>query len=215
MSNYLVVLFKNKKKKKIIKKFVTLSRAKNYFEELINKSNEVIFEVLVENGKDCKFELALIEMSSNQNAPVYMTDDFGRNVKVKLEENNMSISSIKPYKEEDLIYDVGNKKKITTQEFIKRYLRGDGLKMISVLNNKIILQRDEKIDLFSLKNESECSRFIDCLSSYFFKIKRGDCLFIKDYSSPQRKYLYELLESNGFDKKVLYRKFTTYPSSRT
>ena len=215
MSNYLVVLFKNKKKKKIIKKFVTLSRAKNYFEELINKSNEVIFEVLVENGKDCKFELALIEMSSNQNAPVYMTDDFGRNVKVKLEENNMSISSIKPYKEEDLIYDVGNKKKITTQEFIKRYLRGDGLKMISVLNNKIILQRDEKIDLFSLKNESECSRFIDCLSSYFFKIKKGDCLFIKDYSSPQRKYLYELLESNGFDKKVLYRKFTTYPSSRT
>ena len=215
MSNYLVVLFKNKKKKKIIKKFVTLSRAKNYFEELINKSNEVIFEVLVENGKDCKFELALIEMSSNQNAPVYMTDDFGRNVKVKLEENNMSISSIKPYKEEDLIYDVGNKKKITTQEFIKRYLKGDGLKMISVLNNKIILQRDEKIDLFSLKNESECSRFIDCLSSYFFKIKRGDCLFIKDYSSPQRKYLYELLESNGFDKKVLYRKFTTYPSSRT
>jgi hypothetical protein len=210
-----VVLFKNKKKKKIIKKFVTLSRAKNYFEELINKSNEVIFEVLVENGKDCKFELALVEMSSNQNAPVYMTDDFGRNVKVKLEENNMSISSIKPYKEEDLIYDVGNKKKITTQEFIKRYLRGDGLKMISVLNNKIILQRDEKIDLFSLKNESECSRFIDCLSSYFFKIKRGDCLFIKDYSSPQRKYLYELLESNGFDKKVLYRKFTTYPSSRT
>jgi hypothetical protein len=210
-----VVLFKNKKKKKIIKKFVTLSRAKNYFEELINKSNEVIFEVLVENGKDCKFELALIEMSSNQNAPVYMTDDFGRNVKVKLEENNMSISSIKPYKEEDLIYDVGNKKKITTQEFIKRYLRGDGLKMISVLNNKIILQRDEKIDLFSLKNESECSRFIDCLSSYFFKIKKGDCLFIKDYSSPQRKYLYELLESNGFDKKVLYRKFTTYPSSRT
>jgi len=215
MSNYLVVLFKNKKKKKIIKKFVTLSRAKNYFEELINKSNEVIFEVLVENGKDCKFELALIEMSSNQNAPVYMTDDFGRNVKVKLEENNMSISSIKPYKEEDLIYDVGNKKKITTQEFIKRYLKGDGLKMISVLNNKIILQRDEKIDLFSLKNEPECSRFIDCLSSYFFKIKRGDCLFIKDYSSPQRKYLYELLESNGFDKKVLYRKFTTYPSPRT
>jgi hypothetical protein len=23
--------------------------------------------------------------------------------------------------------------------------------------------------------------------------------------------LYSLLESNGFDKKVLYRKFTTYP----
>ena len=211
MSNYLVVLFKNKKKKKIIKKFITLSRAKNYFDGLIEKSNEVIFEVLVENGKECKFELGLISLSVNQSSPVYMTDEFGRSIKVKLEENGMSILHLKPYRDEDLIYDVKNKKKITTQEFIKRYLKGNGLKMVSVLNNKVILQRDEKIDLFSLKNESECSRFVECLSSYFFKIKRGDCLFIKDCSSPQRKYLYELLESNGFDKKVLYRKFTTYP----
>ena len=211
MSNYLVVLFKNKKKKKIIKKFVTLSRAKNYFDGLIEKSNEVIFEVLVENGKECKFELGLISLSVNQSSPVYMTDEFGRSIKVKLDENGMSILHLKPFRDEDLIYDVRNKKKITTQEFIKRYLKGDGLNMVSVLNNKVILQRDEKIDLFSLKNESECSRFVECLSSYFFKIKRGDCLFIKDCSSPQRKYLYELLESNGFDKKVLYRKFTTYP----
>ena len=211
MSNYLVVLFKNKKKKKIIKKFITLSRAKNYFDGLIEKSNEVIFEVLVENGKECKFELGLISLTTNQSSPVYMTDEFGRSIKVKLEENGMSILNLKPFRDEDLIYDVRNKKKITTQEFIKRYLKGDGLKMVSVLNNKVILQRDEKIDLFSLKNESECSRFVECLSSYFFKIKRGDCLFIKDCSSPQRKYLYELLESNGFDKKVLYRKFTTYP----
>ena len=211
MSNYLVVLFKNKKKKKIIKKFVTLSRAKNYFDGLIEKSNEVIFEVLVENGKECKFELGLISLTTNQSSPVYMTDEFGRSIKVKLEENGMSILNLKPFRDEDLIYDVRNKKKITTQEFIKRYLKGDGLKMVSVLNNKVILQRDEKIDLFSLKNESECSRFVECLSSYFFKIKRGNCLFIKDCSSPQRKYLYELLESNGFDKKVLYRKFTTYP----
>ena len=211
MSNYLIVLFKNKKKKKIIKKFITLSRAKNYFDGLIEKSNEVIFEVLVENGKECKFELGLISLSVNQSSPVYMTDEFGRSIKVKLEENGMSILNLKPFRDEDLIYDVKNKKKITTQEFIKRYLKGDGLKMVSVLNNKVILQRDEKIDLFSLKNEYECSRFVECLSSYFFKIKRGDCLFIKDCSSPQRKYLYELLESNGFDKKVLYRKFTTYP----
>jgi hypothetical protein len=211
MANYLIVLFKNKTRKKIIKKFITLSRAKNYFKQLINDSNDVIFEVLVENGKECKFELALIELSTNQSTPVYMTDEFGRSVKIKLEDDGMSILSINPYKEEDLIYDVKNKSKITSQEFIKRYLKSDGLKMISVLNNKVILQKDEEIELFSLKNESECSRFVDSLSSYFFKIKRGDCLFIKDYSSPQRKYLYSLLESKGFNKKVLYRKFTTYP----
>jgi hypothetical protein len=212
MANYLIVLFKNKKRKRIIKKFVTLSRAKNLYKELINESKDVIFEVLVENGKECKFELGLVENRTNQSAPVYMTDEYGRSVKVKLEEDGMSLLEITPYREEELIYDVQNKIKITSQELIKKYFKGDGLKMLSVLNNKAILQKDEETYLFSLKNESECSRFVDCLSSYFFKTKRGDCLFVKDYSSAQRKYLYNLLELNGFDKKVLYRKFTTYPS---
>jgi hypothetical protein len=168
MANYLVVLFKNKTRKKIIKKFITLSRAKNCFKQLIKESDDVIFEVLVENGKECRFELGLIEMSVYQSAPVYMTDEFGRSVKVRLEVSGMSILSINPYKEEDLIYDVRNKTKITAQEFIKKYLKGDGLKMVSVLNNKVILQKDEEINLFSLKNESECTRFVESLSSYFF-----------------------------------------------
>lgn len=213
MENYLVVLFKNKKRKRIIKKFVTLSRAKSFYENLIEKSNEVIFEVLVENAKECKFELGLIDINPNQSAPIYMTDEYGRNIKVKLEDNTgMSIIKMSPYRQEELIYDVETNRKITSNDLIKKYLKGDGLKMVSVLNNKIVVQKDEIIKLFSLKNEQESSRFVDCLSAHFFKIKRGDCLFIKDYSSPQRKYLYSLLESNGFDKKVLYRKFTTYPS---
>ena len=212
MENYLVVLFKNKKRKRIIKKFVTLSRAKSFFNKLMDKSNDVIFDVVIENASECKLELGLLQNSTNQSSPVYITDDFGRTIRVKLEDSGMSMLQMSPYKQEELIYDIQKKKKINTQELIKTYLKTDGLKMISVLNNKIVVQKDEIINLFSLKNESEASRFIDCLSSYFFKIKRGDCLFIKDYSSPQRKYLYELLESNGFDKKVLYRKFTTYPS---
>jgi hypothetical protein len=193
MANYLVVLFKNKKRKRIIKKFVTLSRAKKLHNQLINESKEVIFEVLVENGKECKFELGLIENKTNQSAPVYMTDDFGRSVKVKLEDSGMSLLEIIPYREEELIYDVQTKKKITSQELVKKYFKTDGLKMLSVLNNKAILQKDEEIYLFSLKNESECSRFVDSLSSHFFKTKRGDCLFIKDYSSSQRKYCIESL----------------------
>jgi hypothetical protein len=212
MENYLVVLFKNKKRKRIIKKFITLSRAESFFNTLIIESDEVIFNVLIKNTKDCKLELSLVELSTNQSSPVYITDEYGRNVRVKLEDSGMSILKIKPYREEELIFDIQKKKKITTKDLIKTYLKTDGLKMISVLNNKIVLQKDEDIKLFSLKNEKESSRFIDCLSLYFFKINRSDCLFIKDYSSPQRKYLYSLLESNGFDKKILYRKFTTYPS---
>jgi hypothetical protein len=153
-------------------------------------------------------------MSSKQLVPVYMTDEFGRNVKVKLDEDGMTLFKIQPYKKEETVFDIRTGKKITMSDLIKKYLRGDGLKMISVLNNKIVLQEDEKIHLFTLKSESESSRFVDCMSLHFFKIKRGDCLFVKDYSTAQRKYLYSLLESNGIDKKILYRKFTTLPPSK-
>ena len=202
-------MFKNKKRKKIINKFVTFSRAKQYYDKLLKESNDVIFNVEIENGLDTRYELGLIELSDNQLIPVYMTDEYGRSSKVKLEGDGMTLFNIGYYKKEERIYDLTKNKKITTQQLIKTYLKGDGLKMISSLNNKIIVQEDEKINLFTLKSEFESLRFIDSLSSYFFKIKRGDCLFVKDHSSAQRKYLFSMLESYGIDKKILYRKFTS------
>jgi hypothetical protein len=210
MENYMVVLFKDKTKKKIIKKFITFKKAKSFYDDLLKKSNEVIFNVEVEAGRDCKYEVGIVELSSKQLVPVYMTDEFGRSIKVKLNEDGMTLFQISPYKKEELIYDIKEGKKITVQDLIKKYMRGDGLKMVSVLNNKIVVQEEEKINLFTLKSEKESSRLVDCMSLHFFKIKRGDCLFIKDTSSAQKKYLYNLLESNGIDKKLLYRKFTTY-----
>jgi hypothetical protein len=136
MENYLVVLFKNKKKKKIIKKFITFNRTKLFYDNLIKESQEVIFNVEVESGEECKYEIGLVEMSGKQLVPVYMTDEFGRSIKVKLDDEGMTLLQISQYKKEELIYDVKESKKITVQELIKKYLRGDGMKMVSVLNKK-------------------------------------------------------------------------------
>ena len=53
MGNYIVVLFKNKKKKKIIKKFITFNRAKLFYDKLVSESQEVIFDFEVEAGIVC------------------------------------------------------------------------------------------------------------------------------------------------------------------
>ena len=214
MENYIVVLFKNKIRKRIINKFITFKKAKLFYNKLMTESDSVIFNVQFENGKESNFELGIVELSKNKLLPIYLTDEMGRSIRVKLDEDNMTLSQISQYKKEELLYDLQTKNKITTQEIIKKYLKGDGLKMISVLNNKIVLQIEEEVLLFSLKSESESSRFVDCLSLHFFKTKRGDCLFVKDYSLAQRKYMYNLLESKGIDKKILYRKFTTFPRSK-
>ena len=82
--------------------------------------------------------------------------------------------------------------------------------MISKLNNKIIIQNNEKIHLFSLKTEEDSNRLIDTLSEYMINQERIDCILIKDGSKEQKKYMYDLLSKNGYDKLILYRKFTTY-----
>jgi hypothetical protein len=211
MDNYIVVLFKNKHKKKILKRFITEERAYGFFSKMIKKSEDIIFGVNYENGKKVEYEIAVIQKSSKSNIPTYLTDNLGRNIRIKLEDNDMIISQIKPYKKEEKIFDLKTNRKITVPEFIKKYLKTDTLKVISVLNNKIIVQKDDDINLFSLKNEDESLRFLTCLSNHFFKTKRSDCLFVNDTSTPQKKYLLNLLENNGFDKKILYRKHTTHP----
>jgi len=208
---YYVVLFKNKTRKKIIKKFSNFKNAEKFYTELTKKSSEVIFSKKIENGFECDYELGLLQNKSNDIFDVYKNDELGRNIQVVLEDPNYDLLKIIDYRVEEQIYDIQTSKKILTEIFIKNYLKGDGLKMISTLNNKIIVQLDEKCNLFSVKSSEEARRYIDSLSQHFYNINRKDCMFVKDESTAQKKYLFELLFNLGVDKKILYRQYTTHP----
>ena len=211
MAQYIVVVFKNKLRKKIIKKFQKGKSAKKFFDDLIKENSKIIFPTVFVNGGESDYEIGILEKNSNRLIPTYITDDFGRSKKVKLEDSNYTILEIHSYKVPETILDISKKKKITVEYFLSRYMPKTTMKVMSVLNNKVILQNDDQIFLFSLKSETESLRFLNCISQFFFKEKRGDCIFVSDTSSPQRKYLLSYLESKGFDKKMLYRKFTTHP----
>jgi hypothetical protein len=213
MSNYIVVLFKNKTKKKIINKFVTYKKAKETFDNLIKESESIVFEKKIENGKQCSFDLAILEKKGNKLFPIYVTDELGRNIKIDFDDPEWNIVKLSPYSLEDKIQDYQTSNRISYSELEKKYLSKDGLKMLSMLNNKVVLQLDSKTYLFSLKNESDCLRFLNSLEEYYFSINRSDVLIVKNVSSPNKKYLYHLLEEQGFDKNFLYRKETTYPHS--
>ena len=51
MSQFLIVLFKNKLKKKIIKKFQIGKSAMNFYDKLISENENVIFEREIENAE--------------------------------------------------------------------------------------------------------------------------------------------------------------------
>lgn len=207
----MVVLFKDKEKRKIINKFLTDKRAQKYYEKLIKESDEVLFDMKYENGFECKYELGLIQYGSSKKQSFFVRDEYGRQVKVELEDEDHTILKISNYRIEEYIYDYQTKKKITSKDLIKKYLPKVGLKLISKLNNKIVIQNDDEFNLFTLKNNEDSDRFLETLTEYFRKEKRIDCILVKDTSTVQRKYLYDLLITKGFQRSYLFRQSTTHP----
>lgn len=209
--NYMVVLFKDKEKRKIINKFLTDKRAQKYYEKLIKESDEVLFEMKYENGFECKYELGLIQYGSDKKQSFFVRDEYGRQVKIELENDDHTILKISNYRIEEYIHDYQTKKKITAKELIKKYLPKVGFKLISKINNKIVIQNDDDFKLFTLKNTEDSDRFLETLSEYFRKEKRIDCILVKDTSTIQRKYLYDILITKGFKRSYLFRQSTTHP----
>lgn len=206
---YLIVLFKNKERKKIIKKFKTFENAKKFYDKMI-KENTIVFNKEVENGKDCFFELGLMEKDSINFDSYFIKDSLGRQVKVDLDDPEYKLISVSNYFVEEFIYDIQNNEKISFEKFIKSYLPKNKIRLISKLNNKIIVQDDELFYLFSLKSDLDCARFLNILQDYMFENNLSQSLIVFDTSKPQKKYLYNLLKENGFDSSILYRKSTTY-----
>jgi len=208
--NFLVVLFKDKLKKKIINKFITQKKASEFYKKLLQKSEKVIFEKSFENGVPSEYELALISKKNGKTENVFIKDSMGRQKRVELEDDEYTILKISNYKLADKILDLSNNKKITCEDFIKKYLPKNNITMVSSLNNKIVVQNDDRLNLFTLKTISDSWNFIDSLSKYFLTENRNDCIFVKDISTTQRKYLYELLVEKGYSKSYLQRHSTTH-----
>ena len=164
-----------------------------------------------ENAEYCIHELAVLTTVKDYQLPLFVTDEYGRSEKVFLEgETPYTFLDIKTYHIEEKIYDWQTDEKITLDELIKKYCPKSNFKSISTLNNKLVVQIDEDFKLFSLKNIDDCQRLIGIMESHFMNLGRRDAMFIRDTSTTQRKWLYNVLEEKGFDRKKLYRQSTTY-----
>ena len=211
MSNsYLIVLFKNKIKRKIIKSYSTEKNALVKFKELIKKNDEVIFEKRVENACDVNFEVGLLTNKTNTQKSLFIVDDIGRNNLVSLENPEYVFLNIKQYKVEETVFDWQRQGKISIGRLLGLYCKKKDFKSIYTLHNKLCIQVETDVSIFSLKNSDESERLLNTLETYFRDNGRSDAMFIKDVSSAQRKWIYQTLEDKGFNKKRLYRLKTTF-----
>ena len=164
----------------------------------------------MENATKTDYEIALLSCIDETQLQMFKQDDLGRNVKIELSDSDYKIIKIEKFNLPEKIYDWSENKRVDFDFIIQKYFKEKTLKNIFTINNKLIIQVDENINLFSLKNSSESHRLLDTLQEYMVSQKRMDSIFVKDLDNIQRKYLYSILEKNGIDKKKLYRQTTTF-----
>jgi hypothetical protein len=209
--NFSVIIFKNNKKRKILKCFVREQKAIEFYEKKVKESSEILFEKQFENGSKCNYKIILTSKVCELDKLHYL-DDLGRNISIDPKiSDNLYIKKIDMFKKEEKIYDVQENKKISFSKFSKKYLDKEKTIMISKLNNKVVVQDDDNYSLFSLKTEDECERFLKTVES---KVEKKNFIIVRDFTSPQKKYLYDLLVEKGYDIDFLYRTSTTHPKGR-
>jgi hypothetical protein len=209
--NFSVIIFKNNKKRKILKSFVREQKAIEFYEKKVKESSEILFEKQFENGSKCNYKIILTSKVCELEK-LYYTDEIGRNISIDPKiSDNLYIKKIDMFNKEEKLYDVQENQKITFNKFVKKYLNKDKTIMISKLNNKVVVQDDDNYYLFSLKTENDCERFLKIIES---KVEKKNFIIVRDFTSPQRKYLYDLLVEKGYDIDFLYRTSTTHPKGR-
>ena len=204
-----IILFKNNKKKKVLKTFKTEKKANDFFNKLIEVSEKVKFREEFNSGSEVEYNLGIIgDKVILEN--IFYKDELGRTIYINPRVGDNYIQNIKNYNKEELIFDFQTKRKISYDTLVKTYFKNSEVYLISKLNNKIVVQNQTVINIFSLKNEYDSSRIIDILQ----KDLVGKSIVSKDTNTIHRKYIYSLLVDKGFKKDYLYRKSTTHPRQK-
>ena len=152
-NKYKIVLFKNGERTKVF--FSSNSKKsilKKYNKLIEEKKPKFITEYV--SRKKVMFELAIITTEKSDKS-IFVKDSVGRTKKVSLGESSYHIIKLLPYWKEEKIYDHQSKNKLSFDSLLDTYLTGNDFKQIFSLNNKLVIQKDEIFNLFSLKTVSD------------------------------------------------------------
>ena len=64
---------------------MTSKKASDFYKNLLDENEDIIFDTKTQNGNSVKYELALLEKKGNQLFPIYTKDEYGRNVKLEFD----------------------------------------------------------------------------------------------------------------------------------
>jgi hypothetical protein len=159
-------------------------------------------------NQELVYELALVFPNNRWATATYVKDSLGRNKEAKIENDKFRIKEIIPYWQEELIYDFQTKKRIRYHELIEKILPITEIAQVFTLNKNVFVQIEDDVKMFGNKNLNDADRLFDLLKQDLLKRKKTNLMFVKDITTYQRKQLYTLLESKGFNRRELFRHYS-------
>jgi hypothetical protein len=206
---YFIILFCNRRKKKVIHKSAKRSTIMDVWREIRTQKQPPY--VKLNSGKKrtpLTYELALVYPNNRWAVKTYSKDELGRNFEVKMKDDKQRIKDIIPFWEEELIYDYESKKRIRYHQMMKYISTVTEIGQIFTLNNKLFVQVENDIRLFGNKNIDDTNRLFDIVREELIKKKKTNFIFVKDITTHQRTLLYNLLESKGYKRTELFRHYS-------
>tara|TARA_R110000803_G_scaffold48837_8_gene101581 strand:- start:13243 stop:13878 length:636 start_codon:yes stop_codon:yes gene_type:complete len=204
---YFIVLFSNKKKRRVLFKSNNLINTKKKYKDYIDK-DKPIFPQVFRNKDKVKYDIALVTTLDIPQTNLFHKDSLGRNIKAEFTSGPYTFLELSDYSVEEKIWDIKNNEFIYIDELYRRIKRGGEFKQVFTLNTKIFIQKDNLIIGYSLKNIEDCHRLFSILRKMSLDDGLGNLMYVIDFSTAQRKDLYVLLQKNGFPKESLYRHYS-------
>lgn len=213
MENYQIVLFRNRIKQKVLRKYKNRNTCFQKYKNLLNDNN-VKFEIKYENGQPVNYELLLICENCDYNKSLFQSDEIGRNVELKTNNSKYKILESNIYNLDEKFTDYQTKKRITIDHLINIYFENKSLKNVFSLNNKLFIQQDETINCFVLKNNSDSERLLETILYLSENSDVINIIYMKYRETIDKKQIYNTLQNYGFPKNFLYRQYVNYPKKK-
>lgn len=213
MENYQIVLFRNRIKQKVLRKYKNRNTCFQKYKNLLNDNN-VKFEIKYENGQPVNYELLLICENCDYNKSLFQSDEIGRNVELKTNNSKYKILESNTYNLNEKFTDYQTKRRITIDQLISIYFKNKSLKNVFSLNNKLFIQEDETINCFVLKNNSDSERLLEIILYLSENSNEINIIYMKYRETIDKKQIYTTLQNYGFPKNFLYRQYVNYPKKK-
>lgn len=208
-AKYSIILFCNKKRVKVLYSCMKRTTVYEYWREFKTQRKPPFLKLQgSKRNQELIYEIALIFPNNRWATNPWVKDSLGRNTEAKIEDNKFRIKEILPYWQEELIYDFQIKKRIRYYEVIEKIKSTTEIAQIFTLNKNLFVQVEDDIKMYGNKNLNDADRLFDLLKQDLLKIKKTNFMFVKDITTYQRKQLYKLLESKGFNRRELFRHYS-------